>query len=505
MEEKKINKNMMFSITTAFILAIIVVGTSFAYFKIAGETAVQEITTTDLRMSFVEGELLKSSRLQPIVYEDIQTKAAKKTFTITNTGNEKMFIHISMEDIVLPEALKRYDFMWALYEGDINISNGSFEYVSSTSVDVGPYQVFEAGETKTYSLYVWIEETNLDQSDMMGQMFSAKVKTVGEIYHTSPENDFTIDENGTITGYIGPGGDVIIPETINNITTTSIGDYVFYDEDTENGKNLTSVVIPNTVTNIGNYAFAFNNLTNVTLGNSITIIGECAFALNKLENIIIPNSVAIIAHGAFGENQLTSILIPDSVEYIDSYAFVNNPITTVIIESDVDFGEYVFVEEASENQLKNLILRNGVTTIDSYMFRDGKLENVTIGNTVTIIGNYAFSNNQISNIVIPNSVTSIGKYAFSNNQISNVTIGNRVTSIDNNAFSNNQISNIVLPNSITSIGEEVFANNYFLSLIIINRPNPDGITFGKHWNCSHLERLDVNSHCMKNAKVTYIQ
>src|SRR5258705_489924 len=83
-------------------------------------------------------------------------------------------------------------------------------------------------------------------------------------------------DNGTITitGYTGPGGAVTIPDTINGLPVTSIGDVAFLQR-----TNLTSVTIGSNITNIGNYAFAScSSLTNVTIPNSVTRMGNWAFS-----------------------------------------------------------------------------------------------------------------------------------------------------------------------------------------------------------------------------------
>ena len=71
-----------------------------------------------------------------------------------------------------------------------------------------------------------------------------------------------------------------------------------------------STVIPNSVTNIGFYAFGnCSNLTSITIPNSVTSIGEQAFSgCTSLTSITIPHSVKIIGFGAFlGCSNLTSI------------------------------------------------------------------------------------------------------------------------------------------------------------------------------------------------------
>ena len=75
-------------------------------------------------------------------------------------------------------------------------------------------------------------------------------------------------------------------------------------------------IIPNSVTNIGDYAFSKCwSLTNINIPNSVTNIGDYAFdGCSSLTNINIPNSVTNIGDYAFGEcSSLTNINIPNSV------------------------------------------------------------------------------------------------------------------------------------------------------------------------------------------------
>ena len=125
----------------------------------------------------------------------------------------------------------------------------------------------------------------------------------------------------TITGHIGTVvGAVTIPDTINGLPVTSIGNDAFAGC----SYYFTSVTIPDSVTSIGYAAFAdCMSLTNVTIGNSVIGIGDLAFSwLDSLTSVTIPNSVTSLGYGAFAECiRLTSVTIGDSVTSIGDDAF----------------------------------------------------------------------------------------------------------------------------------------------------------------------------------------
>jgi hypothetical protein len=126
-----------------------------------------------------------------------------------------------------------------------------------------------------------------------------------------------------LAGYVSsPTGSLTIPTTVTDGVTsyqvTSIGDSAFYSA------GLTSLIIPNSVTSIQEYAFAYcSGLTSLSIGNSVTSIGYQAFAFcTGLTSLIIPNSVTSIQDSAFRNcTGLTSLSIGNSVTKIDNYAF----------------------------------------------------------------------------------------------------------------------------------------------------------------------------------------
>ena len=110
---------------------------------------------------------------------------------------------------------------------------------------------------------------------------------------------FTFTTNNgtiTITGYAGSGGAVTIPDTINGLPVTDIGDDTF-----DHRSRPTSVTIGTNVTNIGECAFGWcGSLKAITIPNSVTSIGFGGFYLcTSLTSVPIPDSVTSIAPNAF--------------------------------------------------------------------------------------------------------------------------------------------------------------------------------------------------------------
>ena len=282
--------------------------------------------------------------------------------------------------------------------------------------------------------------------------------------------------------FIGYSGDVVIPDTVTYDGTTypvtSIEATAF-----ARCTELTSIVVPNSVTEIGQEAFgncpgltsivvesgnprfdSRNNCNaiiettdneliagckNTIIPNTVTKIGILAFdACSSLTSIVIPNSLTEIGHYAFHScDSLTSIDIPNSVIEIGYGVFESCPgLTSIVVESgnpryDSRNNCNAIIETAYNTLIygcKNTTIPYSVTTIDDYAFYDcDGLTSIVIPNSVTEIGFGTFEGcTYLTSIVIPNSVTSIGDNAFCNcwrltdvycyiADLTNVSSGNR--------------------------------------------------------------------------------
>ncbi|MBO4697961.1 MAG: leucine-rich repeat protein, partial [Lachnospiraceae bacterium] len=201
-------------------------------------------------------------------------------------------------------------------------------------------------------------------------------------------------------------------------------DYAIYRYAFCKRSELTSVIIPDSVTSIGTCAFYYcSTLTSVTIGNSVTSIEYGAFYYcSKLTSVTIGNSVTSIGSGAFYNcSKLTSITIPDSVTSIENDAFYRcSKLTSVYYTGDIagwcgiTFGSYY-------------------------------------GNPLYYAHSLYINNELVTELVIPDDVASIGQYAFYYcTGLTAVTIGNGVTSIGNHAFQNcSGLTSVTIPDGVT--------------------------------------------------------
>lgn len=271
----------------------------------------------------------------------------------------------------------------------------------------------------------------------------------------------------------------------------SIGDYAFAQRqsDVEYDVNylhisigLHSIVIPNSVTNIGSCAFLYTaNLKTVVLPENLTTIKESAFYGCGITSIVIPQSVRSIQDHAFQESLLTEVILPEGLQSLGKYAFSQTPLTSINIPKGITaLPDYLL----KKTLLTSFDIPNHVTSIGEGTFSECVyLSSINIPNSVTKIGDNAFDCcYSILSITIPNSVTEIGGYAFSGTKIRKIRLPEKLTSINAGLFMHcNRLSSVVIPNSVRSIGEEAFWN---CDLEAIDIPNSVTTIASKAFNGS---------------------
>ena len=125
------------------------------------------------------------------------------------------------------------------------------------------------------------------------------------------------------------------------------------------------------------------------------------------------------------------------------------------------------------NKLTEIEMTDNVTTVGLYAFRDcSKLETVVLSNSLTSTPTAMFySCGALKNITLPNSITSIGSSTFYGCNSLAIDIPNSVQSIGESAFANTAVTAVVIPASVTSIGPMAFSMCRKITSITFEDPN----------------------------------
>ncbi len=295
---------------------------------------------------------------------------------------------------------------------------------------------------------------------------------------------------GTITGYTGTAAEILIPGSIEGVAVKEIADSAFAHH-----TEITSLVIPNSVTRIGTNAFGgLTNLTKVQFGTGVTTIGDSAFRdTSLLKEVTFPKSlisigdnafrhsglqgvtfgknVGSIGESAFAENaSMMKLVIPGNVKHISAGAFQGNVSLTVlqIGKGVTTIGDSAF---AGIKTLRAVSIPGTVKTIGAEAFAgDTAIQYVGFGRGIQSIGGSAFAGNTaLQTVVIPGTVKTIGEGAFrGDTALARAVIRNGVETIGAHAFQDNTaMTGVLIPHSVKVIGDSAYEGNVAMAGVVI--------------------------------------
>ena len=161
------------------------------------------------------------------------------------------------------------------------------------------------------------------------------------------------------------------------------------------GNKLTSVNLSDNVESCGDGCFATNNITEARLSSKLKEIPNGFMSYNiRMTDIKIPDSVTKIGQSAFAGARLTSLTIPKNVTYIGAKAFHLHHLTELTIPGNVkEIADNAFEGTYKAQTLSKLTIENGVEKIGSGAFKEGLLTQVEFPASVKALGEKVFENN----------------------------------------------------------------------------------------------------------------
>lgn len=273
---------------------------------------------------------------------------------------------------------------------------------------------------------------------------------------------------------------VTLPDSLREI-----GEYAFQ------GSGITSIQIPEKVRVIetGNFSNC-KSLKEITLNPEIETLGTSAFYnCTALEEINIPNNVDSIGSSAFSYcTTLTSVTIPDRVRTIGNYAF-----SSCSQLKDLSIGKSV--QEIGSNAFEKCSALDSVYwNAENYLKENNMLplgfSKITFGKDVKRIPAHICQNNSsLIQVNMADQIEAIGGLAFYGcSSLQNIEIPASLKAIGYSAFSNTGLISLFIPSTLESLEGYAFANNKNLEQVIIVKDpfkHPDGLFS----NCNNLKAI----------------
>ena len=308
------------------------------------------------------------------------------------------------------------------------------------------------------------------------------------------------DSKAAIVDYVGDGGALTVPAALQGADVVEIGYWAFaYNE------NLTSVVLPDTVTTIGNRAFMHSKISSVNIPENVTAILEGAFSwMPNLLAVEVPAGVTELPYMVFAQDwaletvtlnggletigddcfrvctSLTAITLPDTVTQLGQACFYGctalADVKLSALMTEIPYSAF------NSTGFTQLVIPEGIKTIGVSAFGAcAKLESVTLPKTLTLIEGDAFGEcaklaavtfteggtdkltigqtftmcTGLTSIDIPGRCTSIGMQAFYGcTGLADIQLNEGLESIGMMAFAGCTDKSVFVPRSVTSIGNK---------------------------------------------------
>jgi len=253
---------------------------------------------------------------------------------------------------------------------------------------------------------------------------------------------YNISADATYASAVFYGGTATVVKIVKEFWGLPV---IQIEDDAFMWRDLIEVIIPDSVTTIGNGAFKeCINLTSINIPDSVTTIGSEAFSgCSSLTNVTIPDSVTDIGASAFSGCRKLQYAEYGNCKYLGNE---KNPYLVLIATVNSNESSYTIHHDTKViagnaffqcDNLVSVTIPDGVVTIGTSAFYGcDNLISVTIGNSVATIGGRAFEHcSSLASVTIPDGVTNIGMSAFGYcSSLTDVIIPDSIVTVSNDVF-----------------------------------------------------------------------
>lgn len=256
------------------------------------------------------------------------------------------------------------------------------------------------------------------------------------------------------------------------IKTVTFGNVNYIKHDAFNGVGITSLVVPDSVTFIGDYAFGnCRKLLTVTFGTGMRNLTTEAFkdSDNLVEVINRSTRMTVVKPDDEYEQFGHALIVKNDANATSSLVYDANGCVTLTVpgEDEEDTRVYLVAYLVDyDDAPASVVIPEGVTDIRDGIFAGDDVNNykniktVTLPSTLIYIGDFAFDYSGLTSLTIPDGVTGIGNYAFDNTAITEINIPASVGTVGLHAFDIPTLTHVTVNGVIANISAETFGSEF---------------------------------------------
>lgn len=391
------------------------------------------------------------------------------------------FQELPLPPIVEPVVIHKVTF--DLGEHGLRSGGGELvQYVTNTCSAVAPEIIVQDG----WKFDGWSEDFSFVTND---------VGVSARYYATKPDGLYTETIDGVEWTYeiknecaIIGGGEkaipavsistdcaLVVPDRLGGWPVVSVADYAFHT-----CNYIPSIVLPNTVTNIGSSSFhSCFRLESLLIPNGVVEIGDSAFAgCENFVSIKLPSGLTVIRNYLFyGCRKLKVIEMPEGIESIGDYAFDGcDEIRKIYIPQSVKS-----IGECSLECLEEISVADGNAffCVSNGVLYDKEKTTLYLCPSLS------------TDVRIPQGVRTVKNSAFQNcKNLQTITLPDGVKNIEDSAFFGCGLENMYLPCGVTNIGNYAFAECSRLTALTVPS-SVERIGRGVLFCCSSINNLEL--------------
>ncbi|HIW86352.1 MAG TPA: leucine-rich repeat protein [Candidatus Eubacterium faecipullorum] len=512
-------------------------GTSFAAPFIAAASAVAlsvhpDYSVEEIKQVLIDSCVTKNDLAYSSPYlRDVEIKDSSLSgFTFGNLGEKA-----ESEDLYygygMPQMQKIVGMDEVCSAPEFSVSSGTYheEFELSLSSDAsaeiyyttdGSYPTAERSELYTEPLTVSSTVSIRAVAYSDGKIKSVPSSAVYKMEYYADESDFTIDDRGYITGYTGEKNEIIVPEAINGTTVKGVAEYAFYDDFDpaemeesqqawDRSEHLLGIVLPNTVTEIEDYAF-FSFILSYVSAPGLKVIGEAGLStplvylnapnIERIEDLGLNYSnlteldlpkLTYAGYASFRENKYLAKVKMPSLNIVPDSAFNNcYRLEEVELDSAVELEDCAFERCWF---LRNVYAPDVETMGDMGFTYCDNLREISLPNLIRMDGVYNFKwCSTLTKIDLPklqNIPEQTFMYCY---MLSDINMP-KVEQIGYQAFYDTYSLGNIQFDSLKVLGDEVFVNSTASELYAPNLETMGNKVFASYstWNDTYAQNTNL--------------